>query len=479
MNVRVLVWFVFAAALAVVVVSTALAGGHAASRGPIFGAALSPGDRLWVQRYSGAGKNPDAPRAVGVSPDGSKVFVTGQSNTSASSDYATIAYDATTGTQLWAKRYNGPANFFDGANALGVSPDGSKVFVTGQSDGSGGFDYATIAYDAATGTQLWVKRYNGPENLGNVANALGVSPDGSRVFVTGESVGSGSEFDYATVAYDAATGTQQWVTRYNGSANNVDVANALGVSPDGSRVFVTGESIGSGGDFDYASVAYDAATGTQRWVRRFNGAANQGDIAHALGVSPDGSRVFVTGESIGSGNASDYLTIAYNAATGQRSWMKRKNGPANGEDVANALGVSPDGSRVFVTGFSHGSGSGRDYATVAYGAATGTQRWIRRYNGRPNDNDSAEALGVSPDGSRVFVTGFSFSFVSNYDYLTVAYKAATGQRSWVKRENGPAFGDDQASALDVSPDGSRLFVTGRSDGLTSGKDYETVGYSTG
>ena len=479
MNVRVLVWVAFAAALAVVVVSTAFAGGHAAPRGPIFGSALSPGDQLWVQRYSGPGNNFDDPRAVGVSPDGSKVFVTGQSNTSASSDYATIAYDATTGTQLWAKRYNGPANFFDGANALGVSPDGSKVFVTGQSDGSGGFDYATIAYDAATGTQLWVKRYNGPENLGNVANALGVSPDGSRVFVTGESVGSGSEFDYATVAYDAATGTQQWVTRYNGSANNVDVANALGVSPDGSRVFVTGESIGPGGDFDYASVAYDAATGTQRWVRRFNGAANQGDIAHALGVSPDGSRVFVTGESIGSGNASDYLTIAYNAATGQRSWMKRKNGPANGEDVANALGVSPDGSRVFVTGFSHGSGSGRDYATVAYGAATGTQRWIRRYNGRPNDNDSAEALRVSLDGSRVFVTGFSFSFVSNFDYLTVAYKAATGQRSWVKRENGPAFGDDQASALDVSPDGSRLFVTGRSDGLTGPKDYETVAYSTG
>jgi hypothetical protein len=486
MNVRVLVWFAFAAAFAVVVVSAALAGGHAAPRGPIVGSALSPGDRLWVQRYSGPGANFDDPRAVGVSPDGSKVFVTGQSNTSASSDYATVGYDAATGMQLWAKRYNGPANSFDGAKALGVSPDGSTVFVTGQSDGSGGFDYATIAYDAATGTQLWVKRYNGPENRGNVANALRVSPDGSRVFVTGESIGSGSDFDYATVAYDAATGTQLWVTRYNGPASSSDQANALGVSTDGSRVFVTGESIGSGSAFDYATVAYDATTGTKLWVRRFDGGApvppdatNQGHIAHALGVSPDGSRVFVTGESIGSGNATDYLTIAYNAATGQRSWVKRKNGPANGDDSAKALGVSPDGSRVFVTGFIHGSGSGRDYATVAYGAATGTQQWIRRYNGRPNDNDSAEALGVSPDGSRVFVTGFSFSFVSNYDYLTVAYNAATGQRSWVKRENGPAFGDDQASALDVSPDGSRLFVTGRSDGLTGPKDYATVAYSTG
>ena len=157
------------------------------------------------------------------------------------------------------------------------------------------------------------------------------------MFVTGGSVGSGSDSDYATVAYDAATGTQLWVTRYNGPAtvgSRLDQANALGVSTDGSRVFVTGESIGSGSDFDYATVAYDATTGTELWVRRFNGATNQGDIAHALGVSPDGSRVFVTGESIGSGNASDYLTIAYNAATGQRSWVKRKNGPANGEDSA-------------------------------------------------------------------------------------------------------------------------------------------------
>ena len=145
-----------------------------------------------MQRYSGPGANPDDPRAVGVSPDGSKVFVTGQSNTSASSDYATVAYDAATGTQLWAKRYNGPANFFDGANALGVSPDGSTVFVTGQSDGSVGFEYATIAYDAATGTQQWVSRFKGPTGLGNVANALGVSPDGSRVFVTGGSVGTGN-----------------------------------------------------------------------------------------------------------------------------------------------------------------------------------------------------------------------------------------------------------------------------------------------
>ncbi len=120
-----------------------------------------------------------------------------------------IATAATPGSQLWATRYNGPANLDDDGGALGVSPDGSKVFVTGSSIGStSADDYATVAYDASTGDQLWAKRYNGPANRRDFAFALAVGPDGSELFVTGASVGSTSEYDYdyATVAYDASTG---------------------------------------------------------------------------------------------------------------------------------------------------------------------------------------------------------------------------------------------------------------------------------
>jgi hypothetical protein len=82
------------------------------------------------------------------------------------------------------------------------------VFVTGYSTGAGsGNDYATVAYDDSTGAQLWVSRYDGTATAtgsgggGDIAYALGVSPDGSKVFVTGPSTGSGSGYDYATVAY--------------------------------------------------------------------------------------------------------------------------------------------------------------------------------------------------------------------------------------------------------------------------------------
>src|SRR5262249_30940077 len=49
-------------------------------------------------------------------------------------------------------------------------------------------DYATVAYSAAAGKQQWASRYNGP------GNGLG----GRRVFVTGQSPGPGSGADYVT-----------------------------------------------------------------------------------------------------------------------------------------------------------------------------------------------------------------------------------------------------------------------------------------
>jgi PQQ-like domain len=125
------------------------------------------------------------------------------------------------------------------------------------------------------------------------------------VFVTGSSWGSATKYDYATVAYDASTGAQLWASRYNGPGNGADYPLALAASPDGSTVFVTGESIGSGSAWDYATVAYDAGTGAQLWVRRYDGPVDGFDEAVGLAVSPDSSGVFVTGETQVTGSAGE------------------------------------------------------------------------------------------------------------------------------------------------------------------------------
>jgi WD40 repeat protein len=308
---------------------------------------------------------------VTVSPTGRSVFVTGLSVGATSGfDYATVAYSAATGAQLWVSRYNGPGNGHDAATALAVSPGGHTVFVTGSSNrltsgGDYGSDYATIAYSAATGAPLWVKRYNGPANDYDAAAALALSPGGGTVVVTGTSAGATS-LDYATLAYRTRTGARLWVQRYNGPGNDLDGAESVALSPGGGTVVVTGTSIGAGSLFDYATLAYRTRTGARLWVARYNGPGNGFDVARSVAVSPNGKTVYVTGGSDGATSRRDYTTVAYNAATGTLVWLQRYNGPGNNWDFAFSMAVSPVGRRVFITGESVGATTHWDYATVAY-----------------------------------------------------------------------------------------------------------------
>jgi hypothetical protein len=75
--------------------------------------------------------------------------------------------------------------------------------------------------------------------------------------------------------------------------------------------------------------------------------------------------VYVTGASRGRHSGLDYATIAYNAATGARQWIHRYNGPGNGNDEALSVAASPGGRTVYVTGYSTGAASGQDYGTIA------------------------------------------------------------------------------------------------------------------
>jgi len=131
---------------------------------------------------------------------------------------------------LWRKRSTSPGNNLDLGQTIAVSHDGQKVFVTGLSEGLGPSYYTTQSYKASTGRTLWTQSYNGSECT-DAAVAVAVSPDNQTLFVTGSSGCLGLE-DYATVAYNAATGMELWVSRYDGATHDPDEAFALALSPD-------------------------------------------------------------------------------------------------------------------------------------------------------------------------------------------------------------------------------------------------------
>ena len=319
------------------------------------------GAQKWVKRYNGAGTVNYA-NAVAVSPSGKTVFVTGESD---SKDYlaryATVAYNAATGAQLWATRYSGPGSS-DIAHSVAVSPNGNTVFVTGTSTSTTTTITAdaTVAYNAATGAQLWAKRHSRVPSLDPAYhNSVAVSPTGGAVYVTGITGSAGTTgAGYDTIAYNAATGAQLWAKRYSSNGG----ANSVAVSPDGSTVFVTGPVFRSDRGTGYGTVAYSAATGAQLWAKGHVGAvgAVPRAVAYSVAVSPSGGTVYVTGLSWKPGW--DYTTIAYNATTGAQQWIKLYHGPGSGDSLAYAMAVSPTSGTVIVTGQ---SASGK-YATVAY-----------------------------------------------------------------------------------------------------------------
>ncbi|MEO0117119.1 MAG: SBBP repeat-containing protein, partial [candidate division WOR-3 bacterium] len=166
-------------------------------------------------------------------------------------DYLTLKYDSE-GNLLWERRYNGPGNGVDEAHALFVD-ENRNIYIAGRSVGSGtNYDYATLKYNS-DGNLLWERRYNGPGNGGDEANALFVDGNGN-VYVTGSSQGSGTTYDYLTLKYDSE-GNLLWERRYNGPGNGVNEAHALFV--DGNRnIYITGRSVGSGTNYDYATIKY-------------------------------------------------------------------------------------------------------------------------------------------------------------------------------------------------------------------------------
>jgi uncharacterized delta-60 repeat protein len=213
---------------------------------------------------------------------------------------------AETVIEQWVARYN--ADAYDYVYGIAVDSSGN-VYVTGQSYGSGqGYDYATIKY-APDGTQLWVARYNGPGNSDDRAEAIAVDSSGN-VYVTGYSTGIDTNKDYATVKY-APDGNELWVARYNGPENGSDSAHAIALDSS-DNVYVTGSSYGSSVIlYDYATVKY-APDGNELWVARYDGPANSNDHARAIAADNSGN-IYVAGESTGTGSYDyyDYATIKY------------------------------------------------------------------------------------------------------------------------------------------------------------------------
>lgn len=378
----------------------------------------------WVGTYNGTANTIDYGRALQIDTAGNAYIAGTVSNSGTAKDIAVIKYNSQ-GLKQWVAIYNGTANLDDWGYGLVIDSAGNSYATGFTSTSASGKDFVTVKFNSS-GVFQWVRQYNGPANLDDAANHIAIDSWGN-IIVTGPSKGTGTGDDYATVKYSPG-GTRLWAARYDGTASDIDDARAITTDKWG-NIYVSGGSIGIGSDYDYATVKYDSG-GTQKWVARYSGPANDYDLVYYQGsvVADTLGNVYVTGYSTGLDSSLDYATVKYDSL-GNELWVVRFFTDSAGTDYADAIFVDRS-LNVYVTGGSYKAPNNFDFATVKYNSQ-GVRQWVAHYNGTANDWD--EAYGVVTDDSlNVYVLGRSLGTGTMADFVTIKY-SPSGSQIWEKR----------------------------------------------
>ncbi|MEO0074890.1 MAG: SBBP repeat-containing protein [candidate division WOR-3 bacterium] len=424
----------------------------------------SEGIQQWLRRYDGVDNDDDLAYAIAVDNSGN-VYVTGISYSDNSNyDCLTIKYN-TNGVRQWLARYNGPNNSWDYGLSIKVDNQGN-VYVVGDSDGVLTYtDFIIIKYNSL-GNQQWVRRYNGNANNQDFSYDLQLDFS-NNVIVAGSSIGVNSESDFIMIKYNN-NGIQQWTLRFDGEGNSNDEVTCLAIDQD-NNLYVAGTTSSSGQGNDFMIVKY-TNLGELQWSRRYNSTFNKDDNVSGLALDNQGN-VYVAGESYTINSSYDIVIVKYNS-DGILQWTQQYNGPRNGEDWVSAV-MTDNSGNIYLCGGSEGIGTDYDFVTIKYNA-NGVLQWLQRYNGNSNSIDYATALTVDRIGN-VYVTGVSYNMGSSYDYLTIKYNT-DGIAQWVTRYDGPANLSDASSVIKIDQLGN-VYVTGRSYGIGTNRDYATIKYS--
>jgi len=148
------------------------------------------------------------------------------------------------------------------------------------------------------GKKIWWAR----QGMGAYCRAMFVDGSGNS-YVTGDGNGGTSQrANYDTVKY-APDGAQRWARSYNGPGSSFDypydiVADAIG------NAYVTGNSVGNGTNADYATIKYDT-DGSELWVRRYDSLISAGDYAYTVDVDSSGN-VYVSCNSRNQSRGMDF-----------------------------------------------------------------------------------------------------------------------------------------------------------------------------
>ena len=413
-------------------------------------------------------------------------------------------------SQQWVARYNNsPTDSVDEASDIAIDKSGNS-YVTGWSMGkNSGFDITTIKYDQ-NGNQSWVRKYNGTTNQDDFGYSI-IVDSLYNIYVTGN-----SNNDVATIKYDSAgnflwaevynnasvynfsyvkriaidkslnvyvaagdftnnaiilkynsSGLQQWVGKYNYFSSSW--AKAILIDPL-NNIYCTGSSRNASNNDDLFLAKFNS-NGILKWSQIYDGGVSADDFGSALQYDNLSNSIYVAGATgVQYYTDFDFITIKYDS-TGSQQWLRKYNGVGNGNDQVFDMKLDAQ-KNIYITGYSYGNMWDYDYTLIKYNSS-GAQMWVATYDNGGTDISNSIAIDSS---CNIYVFGESNGASStSADYALVKFDSS-GQQIWNIRYNGTASYYDYGAIVALY-NNSNIYVTGWSDGINSSSDFLTIKYS--
>lgn len=369
----------------------------------------SEGDELWSYTYAGSGGEDDAASDLVI--DASyNVYITGSyyKDTTDSNNLLLIKLNST-GTQQWVKTYDGPASSEDGGTVITLASSGTDVILAGASVTSGyDLDFIARSYDDA-GNLNWSNTWDfaGMHDL-----PVSIEVGGGKVTLGGAAQQGTATWKFASTQFDESSGMSLGSTTSGGSSNSIDRVTAM--TKDGSgNYYLTGTVVNGSTSNDIRTIKLDNNLSID-WSSDYNSSGTQKDIGFDVKVD-NGGNVYVCGVSETSSNGSEMKILKYNSS-GVLQWTNSINGDTLGDDTAKALEIK--NNFLYVTG-SAWNGANDDFMTIKYDLS-GNEKWNISFNGPENSNDRPLDLAIDQNGD-IIVAGIYEGASAASDVIAVKY----------------------------------------------------------
>jgi FlgD Ig-like domain len=310
------------------------------------------GEVLWSRRYARAGSSHETLYAIAADSQGNALITGRFSVNESDDDMVVIKFNAVDGEVEWVESFDGGDQGIDRSWAIAVGPDDNPVITGIIAHGDDSASYFTRKLSGNNGDEIWTRIIPGAVNSAfERAGWLEVTDNGDMVMMN-RTWSTTSSYDVVLYRFAALNGATVWDTQYNAGGTSPDNPMNMTQDLDGNLIVV---GVGSG---DYMVLKFDVGNGDLLWSGSYDGPPGWYDTAKTVTIGPDGE-VIAGGFSDGSGTSWDMATVAFDPQTGDELWDLRHDGAANQSDEANALAVSDDGD-LYIVGYTTNSVSGSD-----------------------------------------------------------------------------------------------------------------------